>query len=158
MRFSPTRIALAALACIVGAVLALPLLLARKSDACGVPLLAHGADGGAGIGRLVRNIETQRESLGKGGLELANAADGGGPDPSQAQAPRGGLVGPACEADAVGDLRSAEASPDPTLPHQLEALADHIDRLMRRVAQAAIAWLLPEPLILIERRMYHLRP
>lgn len=46
MRFSPTRIVLAALAFIVGAVLALPMLMSRKAEAGDAPPKLEAAAGG----------------------------------------------------------------------------------------------------------------
>ncbi len=144
MRFSPTRIVLAVLACIVGAVLALPMLLARKADAHdALPLTADVT------GRTVIANAQRIAAVGELQSDAKETDSAAAQDTSCADVEPVALP-PAADAFEALTERAVPAGPAQHDPGLAALAYDPADALR------AGPW--PEPLILIERRRYHLRP
>lgn len=158
MRSSATRIVLAALAVIVGVVLALPMLLSRKAEAAaGVPLAVDGDGGVHGLVRSRLKVSCCRdidgaEPNGTAGIPSADlahqcsplAAGGGiGQDDRLLYAIEAAFAG--CAADLPVQSRlAALIAPSWSFPVDWEL--------------AKSDTLFPLPLLLAENRKYHMRP
>lgn len=144
MRFSLPRFVLTAVACVVGAVLALSMLLARKAEACSALPVATLED--AAIKSALRSRaagEDQFAVLGEPELILDQVA------------------APSARPDAAGDtaeLWAVASNVVLALPEQPEApfWRQDMDVWQRAHAHDVIAF--PQPLTIKEKRKYHLRP
>ena len=138
MRFSPTRIVLATLALIIGAVLALPMLLSRKAEAGDAPPKLE-ADVGAGW-LIAAEPDTAAERLCDSAQAcLLTVAEIGQPQFS-----------------LIALAQAPPQLPD-SAPTPLAVLRTRIDQLAYVLAPPPEApW--PDPQTIDRQRKYHLRP
>jgi hypothetical protein len=141
LRCSPPKFVLAALAFIVSAVLALPMLLVRKAEAGAPPQLEALSDAG-----WARAADDARAATGF----LLHGADS---DDSTCSTAHSNICAPSHLLDA-----GAHAAPLPVLSASPSALSrGRLERLLFIAASATEApW--PDPHTIDRQRRYHLRP